>query len=170
MGSIALQRADVIVGVDTHKAEHVGFAIDGLGGDLGELQVLAIPSGYAELLAWADNFEPVHAFGVEGTGSYGSGLAKLLSRHGRKVIECSRPPRAGERRGNGKSDAIDAEHADRQVLAWQGHHHTEAGRRSHRSLAVVEDRPGQRRQGPLPVDHHPQGGPRHRRRRSTSRS
>jgi len=117
MGSIALQRADVIVGVDTHKAEHVGFAIDGLGGDLGDLQVLAVPSGYAELLAWADSFGPVHAFGVEGTGSYGSGLAKFLRRHGRKVIECSRPPRAGERRGNGKSDAIDAEHAARQVLA-----------------------------------------------------
>ncbi len=117
MRSIALQRADVIVGVDTHKAEHVGFAIDGLGGDLGELQVLATPSGYTELLAWADNFGPVHAFGVEGTGSYGIGLAKFLRRHGRKVIECSRPPRAGERRGNGKSDAIDAEHAARQVLA-----------------------------------------------------
>ena len=42
MGSIALQRVDVIVGVDTHKAEHVGFAIDGLGGDLGDLSLIHI--------------------------------------------------------------------------------------------------------------------------------
>ena len=68
---------------------------------------------------WATELGPVHAFGVEGTGSYGSGLAKFLRRHAYKVIEVSRPPRAGERRGNGKSDAIDAEHAARQVLAGQ---------------------------------------------------
>ncbi len=67
MGSIALQRVDVIVGVDTLKAEHVGFAIGGLGGDLGDPQDLAIPSGYAQLLAWADSLGPVYAFGVEGT-------------------------------------------------------------------------------------------------------
>jgi transposase len=119
MGSIALQRADVIVGVDTHKAEHVGFAIDGLGGVLESIEITADPAGYVQLLEWADALGPVYAFGVEGTGSYGSGLAKFLRRHARKVIEVSRPPRAGERRGNGKSDAIDAEHAARQVLAGQ---------------------------------------------------
>ena len=32
MPSIALQRHDVIVGVDTHKDEHIAVAIDGLGG------------------------------------------------------------------------------------------------------------------------------------------
>ena len=34
MSSIALSRSDVIVGVDTHKDEHVAVAIDGLGGRL----------------------------------------------------------------------------------------------------------------------------------------
>jgi transposase len=56
-------------------------------------------------------------FGVEGTGSYGIGLARFLRRHGRKVVEVSRPPRAGERRLSGKSDVIDAEHSARTVLA-----------------------------------------------------
>ena len=57
------------------------------------------------------------AFGVEGTGSYGSGVARFLRRNGHKVIEVSRPPRKGERRMSGKSDTIDAEHAAREVLA-----------------------------------------------------
>lgn len=117
MTSIALGRGDVVVGVDTHKDEHVAVALDGLGGRLGELAIAARPDGYAELLALADELGAVSAFGVEGTGSYGSGLARFLRRHARKVIEVSRPPRKGERRMSGKSDTIDAEHAAREVLA-----------------------------------------------------
>lgn len=117
MTSIALGRGDVVVGVDTHKDQHVAVALDGLGGTLGEFTLGANPDGYAELLAWADDLGAVAVFGVEGTGSYGSGLARFLRRHGRKVIEVSRPPRKGERRLSGKSDTIDAEHAAREVLA-----------------------------------------------------
>ena len=117
MSSIALGRADVVVGVDTHKDEHIAVALDGLGGRLGELAIAANPTGYAELLAWADDLGAVAVFGVEGTGSYGSGLARFLRRNARKVIEVSRPPRKGERRMSGKSYAIDAEHAARAVLA-----------------------------------------------------
>jgi transposase len=117
MSSIALSRGDVIVGVDTHKDEHVAVALDGLGGRLGELAVTANPAGYAELLAWADQQGQVAVFGVEGTGSYGSGLARFLRRQGRRVVEVSLPPRKGQRRLSGKSDSIDAEHAARQVLA-----------------------------------------------------
>jgi len=117
MSSIALGRGDVIVGVDTHKDEHVAVAIDGLGGRLGELVLTANPAGYDELITWSAALGAVIAFGVEGTGSYGSGLARYLRRHALKVIEVSRPPRKGERRLSGKSDAIDAEHAAREVLA-----------------------------------------------------
>lgn len=117
MTSIALGRGDVVVGVDTHKDEHVAVALDGLGGRLGELAIAANPDGYAELLAWAEQLGAVAVFGVEGTGSYGSGLARFLRRHGRRVVEVSRPPRKGERRLSGKSDTIDAEHAAREVLA-----------------------------------------------------
>lgn len=117
MSSIALGRGDVVVGVDTHKDQHIAVALDGLGGRIGELTIDANPRGYAELLGWADQLGAHSAFGVEGTGSYGSGLARFLRRHARKVIEVSRPPRKGQRRLSGKSDAIDAEHAAREVLA-----------------------------------------------------
>ncbi len=121
MASIALRRTDVIVGVDTHKDEHVAVAIDGLGGVVDQPRfVAANPEGYVELLRWANSLGRVHAFGVEGCGSYGSGLAKFLRRHDQTVREVARPPRRGQRRMLGKSDAIDAEHAARTVLSGSG--------------------------------------------------
>lgn len=121
MPSIALKRSDVIIGVDTHKDEHVAVAIDGLGGLLDEPRFFpANPDGYAVLLAWANNLGETHSFGVEGCGSYGSGLAKFLRRHDHKVYEVARPPRRGQRRASGKSDTIDAEHAARTVLSGAG--------------------------------------------------
>lgn len=117
MTSIALERSDVIVGVDTHKDQHVAVALDGLGGNLDDRAVAATNDGYAELLAWALDLGPVTAFGVEGCGSYGIGLARFLRRHGHKVVEVSRPPRKGERRLEGKNDLIDARHAASEVLA-----------------------------------------------------
>lgn len=77
----------------------------------------ANPDGHSALVSWATKLGVVARFGVEGTGSYGSGLARFLRRNGHHVIEVSRPPRKGERRLSGKSDSIDAEHAAREVLA-----------------------------------------------------
>jgi transposase len=53
---------------------------------------------------------------VEGTGSYGAGLARYLKAAGVSVMEVERPKRRHLRR-NGKSDTIDAEAAARAVLA-----------------------------------------------------
>ena len=117
MSSMALCPEAVIVGVDTHKAEHYAVALDGLGRRLGQLTLAANPDGYSVLLNWTAEFGAVLRFAVEGTGSYGSGLARFLRRNGHMVVEVSRPPRKGDRRRAGKSDAIDAEHAARAVLA-----------------------------------------------------
>jgi transposase len=121
MPSMLLRRDDVIVGVDTHKDEHVAVVLDGLGGRLGEKFVPASAAGFVDLLefcrAQVGPDGQLVAFGVEGTGSYGIGLARFLRRHGHSVHEVHRPPRRGERRMSGKSDSIDAEHAARQVLA-----------------------------------------------------
>lgn len=117
MPSLNLQRTDVVVGVDTHKDEHMAVALDGIGGQLGSHALPATPEGYAALLCWARRHGRLVAFGVEGTGSYGSGLARYLRRQGVRVYEVSRPPRRGERRAAGKSDLIDAEHAAREVLS-----------------------------------------------------
>lgn len=119
MTSMTLSRDDVVVGVDTHKDEHAAVGVDGLGGRLAERFVPATNDGYRQLLDWARGHGRVVAFGVEGTGSYGVGLARFLRRNGVKVIEVARPPRKGERRRLGKSDTVDAEHAARQVLSGQ---------------------------------------------------
>jgi transposase len=68
----------VIVGVDTHKDVHVARAKDELGRALGELSIPASSTGYRALLAWSRGFGEVRAFGVEGTGCYGAGLARQL--------------------------------------------------------------------------------------------
>jgi transposase len=92
-----LRRDDVIAGVDTHKDEHVAVLLDGVGGRLAELTIPATNTGYAQLLALArEHVGPrgrLIAFGVEGTGSYGIGLARFLRRHGQSVREVHRPPR-----------------------------------------------------------------------------
>lgn len=71
----------VIVGVDTHKSVHVAVAINGLGAHLGTCSASADRAGYGELVAWARTLGPVEAFGIEGTGSYGVGLASFVRRH-----------------------------------------------------------------------------------------
>ncbi|MFC5232685.1 IS110 family transposase [Pseudonocardia zijingensis] len=111
----------VVIGVDTHKDRHVAVAITPLGVRLGQTSCPASTTGYRQLHAWAGGFGPVHAFGVEGTGSYGAGLQRHLRAAGQVVCEVNRPDRATRRR-RGKSDPIDAEAAARAVLA--GHAQT----------------------------------------------
>jgi len=108
----------VIVGVDTHKYVHVAVAIDTRGVRLGDCAFVADSGGYQALLAWAATHGPLEAFGVEGTGSDGDGLARALRRAGRRVVEVNRGDRR-TRRVAGTSDAIDAEVAARSVLAGQ---------------------------------------------------
>ncbi len=106
----------IIVGVDTHKDEHVAVAINRLGARLGEFHLATTTQGYAGLERWAMNMGEVIAFGVEGTGSYGAGLARYLISQVHTVIEVNRPDRSTRRR-QGKSDPIDAEMAARAVLS-----------------------------------------------------
>ena len=72
--------------------------------------------GYEELEQWSRNLGQVHAFGIEGTGSYGAGLARFLTSRNYTVVEINRPDRSVRRR-KGKSDATDAEMAARAVLS-----------------------------------------------------
>jgi len=106
----------VIVGVDTHKHVHVAVAISPLGVRLADCSVSADRAGYTALVAWARSLGVVDAFGIEGTGSYGVGLASHVRRNAIKVVEVSHCDRR-KRRNNGKSDTIDAEVAARSVLA-----------------------------------------------------
>jgi transposase len=108
----------VTIGVDTHKHTHVAAGRDQLGRRLGITMAPATAAGYAQLLAWAQGLgEPV-AWGVEGTGSYGAGLARFLAGHGQQVVEVNRPDRQLRRR-RGKSDPVDADAAARAVQAGE---------------------------------------------------
>ena len=57
--------------------------------------------------------------GVEGTGSYGAGLARHLKAAGIAVVEVDRPKRRHLRRNGNKSDPKDAESAARAVLSGE---------------------------------------------------
>jgi transposase len=105
----------VTVGVDTHKHVHVAVALDHLGGRLDDITVSVDTGGYAQLHQWAQSLGKVEAFGIEGTGSYGAGLASFLRRQGQRIVEVNRGDRR-TRRQNGKSDTLDAETAARSVL------------------------------------------------------
>jgi len=109
---------DIIVGVDTHKHTHAAVAVTGLGARVAELTIRVGLVGYRELEVWARSLGSVRAFGVEGTGSYGAGLARFLRGEGHVVHEAGRPDR-GLRRRHGKTDHLDAEGAARAVLGGQ---------------------------------------------------
>jgi len=106
----------IIVGVDTHKHAHVAVAVTRLGARVAACRTSANREGYAVLLAWARGLGAVEAFAVEGTGSYGAGLASYLRRHVVRVVEVTDCDRR-KRRRDGKSDTLDAENAARSVLA-----------------------------------------------------
>ena len=106
----------VVIGVDTRQDEHVAVAIDQQGVRLAELYAPATSYGYGELERWSRKLGEVRAFGVEGTGSYGAGLARFLTGRGFTIVEVNRPDRSTRYR-KGKSDPTDAEMAARAVLA-----------------------------------------------------
>ena len=103
-------------GVDTHRDVHVAAALDPLGGVLGSENFTTDAVGYQALLRWLETFGDMTKIGVEGTGSYGSGLARHLRRAGVEVIEVDRPDRQ-KRRRTGKSDPLDAIEAARAALS-----------------------------------------------------
>jgi len=108
----------VVGGVDTHADVHVAAAIDSNGGLLGVESFPADQAGYEELLGWLVSFGPVEQIGVEGTGSWGVGLARFLGDEEMVVIEVDRPNRQ-KRRKQGKSDPTDAVSAARAALSGE---------------------------------------------------
>src|SRR5215467_4444036 len=81
-------------------------ALDTIGGLLGVQEFPATPDGYSRLLAWLRGFGTVHLVGIEGTGSYGAGLARHVAAAGIRVVEVDRSDRQ-DRRRQGKSDPLD---------------------------------------------------------------
>jgi transposase len=100
---------DAVVGVDTHRDTHEAEIADSTGTPIATLTIGNDDAGFAELLRWISQHTPGPrvAVSVEGTRSYGLGLARALAAAGILVLECEQPHRR-QRRGKGKSDPIDA--------------------------------------------------------------
>ena len=100
------------------RDEHVlAVVVSPSGAVVAQRSVRANARGYAA----AARFGEEHANGarvwaIEGTGSYGAGLARFLVARGETVVEVGRGPR-DERRLRGKDDSLDAIRAARTALA-----------------------------------------------------
>ena len=99
-------------GVDTHLDVHVAAVLDPIGGLLGVESFPTTAAGHDQLTEWMGSFGVVARVGVEGTGSYGAGLARHLTARGVEVVEVDRPNRQARRR-TGKTDQLDAIEAAR---------------------------------------------------------
>jgi transposase len=100
---------DAVIAVDTHADSLAAALAAPTGVVLAQCEFPATAEGIEALIGWGLTLAPGPqlAFAIEGTRSYGIGLARAVTRLGLPVIELERPARS-ERRGRGKTDAIDA--------------------------------------------------------------
>jgi transposase len=109
----------IVGGIDTHKDVHVAAALSTSGQLLATAEFPATQVGYQQLAGWLGEHGRLVVVGIEGCGSYGTGITRYLRLIGVEVVEVTRPGRQLRRR-RGKSDAIDAEAAARAALAGCG--------------------------------------------------
>jgi transposase len=100
---------DAVIGTGTHRDTDEVEIADPAGKPIAALQIANDSAGFARLLAAIAKVVPGPrvAVSIEGSRSYGIGLARALAAAGLLVIECEQPSRK-QRRGKGKSDPIDA--------------------------------------------------------------
>jgi transposase len=104
-----------VVGVDTHADTHHVAIVTEYGKPLADREFPTTATGYREILHFITAFGEVLQVGMEGTGTYGAALTKVLqcrdARH-----EVDRPDRQ-QRRLKGKTDFLDAYRAAQSVIA-----------------------------------------------------
>jgi transposase len=128
---------DVVIGVDTHRDTHALAAVRSFDGAvLGICSISADPVGYRAARCFAaEHAAARRAWALEGTGSYGVGLARALAGAGERVLEIDRPNR-GSQRSCGKSDELDAIRAARSALGRDKHATPRQGP-THNALAAL---------------------------------
>ncbi len=72
-------------GIDTHKNTHHVAVVDGVGQPVADREFATTPTGYTEIVAFFHSHGAVEHVGVEGTGSYGAGVSRVLSAAGLNV-------------------------------------------------------------------------------------
>jgi len=107
-----------VIGVDTHRDEHVVAVLTAAAGAVVAGKAIgANGRGYRETLRFGEcHAAGRRAWAIEGTGSYGAGLARYLAEHRDTVLKVSRTLQA-ERRLRGKDDSLDAVRTARAALA-----------------------------------------------------
>ena len=103
------ETVDAVIGIDTHRDTHEVEIADPAGKPITRMRISNDSAGFARLLAAIAEVAPGRRVAVcmEGSRSYGIGLARALAAAGLLVLECEQPSRR-QRRGKGKSDPIDA--------------------------------------------------------------
>ena len=101
----------MVVGVDSHKDMLVCAVVDEAGRAVGFESFPNTAPGHETMLAWTQELGSVVRVGIEGSGSYGRGLAQLLVSDGTAVVDV--PPQMTARgrrrqRTRTKTDDTDA--------------------------------------------------------------
>lgn len=101
----------MVVGVDSHKDSLVCVVVDEAGRSAGSGVFPNTAAGHEKMLSWTGGLGSVIRVGVEGSGSYGRGLAQRLVTAGWVVVDV--PPQMTARarrrqRTRTKTDALDA--------------------------------------------------------------
>ena len=100
---------DGVIGADTHRDTNQLEIAYPSGAVIATCSFSNDSAGHAEALAWIFEHAPGPrlVLSIEGTRSYGAGLARAAMAAGISVIEAEQPTRK-TRRGRGKSDPMDA--------------------------------------------------------------
>ena len=109
----------VAIGVDTHKANLAACAIDERGRPQAQRSFANSASGHRAFERWLRALPLPRRIGIEGSGSFGAGLAQRLAAAGEEVREVPAVLTYRERRRTGrpgKSDPADALAIARVVL------------------------------------------------------
>jgi transposase len=103
------ETVDAVIGADTHRDTNQLEIAYPSGAVIATNSFANDSTGHAAALAWivAHAPGPRLVASIEGTRSYGAGLARALTAAGITVIEAEQPTRT-TRRGKGKSDPLDA--------------------------------------------------------------
>ena len=150
--TIMPEQSEVVLGVDSHRDEHVAAVLSRLGAVLGTAAFPTTTVGYQELLAWACSFGVLRQAGVECTGSYGAALSRFLQSIGVAVIEVNQTDRA-DRRKRGKTDTLDAEAAARAVISGRATTIAKTGDGLVEAIRVMVRRWPSRNTGMAATDH-----------------
>ena len=93
----------VVAGVDTHKdTHHVAAGSAATGAGLGDMRVPATPAGYDQPRDFVRSHGRIRMIGIEGTGSYGAGLARAPGGR-RRADPRGHPPPGAPRRRRGRA-------------------------------------------------------------------